>query len=73
MQRFIATIEDHDIVGRLTDAIDGKSAFRRFYTQLQRYPGLLTRWHRFNNDTRLGQARQWLADQGYQPQPGRPT
>jgi hypothetical protein len=72
MQRFIATIEDHDTVGRLTDAIDGKGAFRRFYDQLQRYPDLLTRWHRFNNDTRLGHARQWLADHGYQPQPGRP-
>jgi len=71
MQRFIATIDDHDTVGRLTDAIDGKGAFRRFYTQLQRYPDLLTRWHRFNNDTRLGKARQWLADEGYQP--GRPT
>ncbi|MDP9331940.1 MAG: UPF0158 family protein [Actinomycetota bacterium] len=73
MQRFIATIEDHDTVGRLTDAIDGKGAFRRFYTQLQRYPDLLTRWHRFNNDTRVGHARQWLADHGYQPKPGRPT
>lgn len=71
MQRFIATIDDHDTVGRLTDAIDGKGAFSRFYDQLQRYPDLLTRWHRFNNDTRLGQARQWLADAGYQP--GRPT
>ena len=71
MQRFIATIDDHDTVGRLTDAIDGKGAFRRFYTQLQRYPDLLTRWHRFHNDTRLGQARQWLADEGYQP--GCPT
>ena len=71
MQRFIATIDDHDTVGRLTDAIDGKGAFRRFYTQLQRYPDLLTRWHRFNNDTRLGHARQWLADEGYQP--GRPA
>jgi hypothetical protein len=73
MQRFIATIDDHDTVGRLTDAVDGKGAFRRFYTQLQRYPDLLTRWHRFNNDTRLGHARQWLADHGYQPQPGRTT
>lgn len=71
MQRFIATIDDHDTVGRLTDAIDGKSAFSRFYTQLQRNPDLLTRWHRFNNDTRLGHARQWLADHGYQP--SRPT
>jgi len=73
MQQFIATIDDHDTVGRLTDATDGKGAFRRFYTQLQRYPDLLTRWHRFNNDTRLGQAREWLADHGYQPQPGQPN
>ncbi len=71
LQRFIATVDDHDTVGRLTDAIDGKGAFRRFYNQLERSPDLLTRWHRFNNDTRLGQARQWLADHGYEP--GRPT
>jgi hypothetical protein len=67
MQRFIATVDDHDTVGRLTDAIDGKGAFRRFYTQLERYPELLTGWHRFDNDTRLGQARQLLANEGYQP------
>jgi hypothetical protein len=73
MQRFIATIDDHDTVGRFADAIDGKGAFRRFYTRLQRYPDLLTRWHRFNNDTWLGHARQWLADHGYQLQPGRTT
>ncbi|MCU1465056.1 MAG: hypothetical protein JWM72_984, partial [Actinomycetia bacterium] len=34
MQRFSATIADHDAVGRLTDAIDGKGAFRCFYSQL---------------------------------------
>src|SRR6476619_7421142 len=50
-QRFIATVDDQDTVSRLTDAIDGKGAFRRFYAQLVRYPDLLTRWHRFNNDT----------------------
>lgn len=66
MQRFVVSIENRDIASRLTDALAGRSAFRRFQTELSRYEGEYTRWHRFRDDARLGQARAWLADHGYQ-------
>jgi hypothetical protein len=70
MQQFIATLDDDDLAERLTDAIDGKGAFHRFYNVLERRdPDTLTRWHRYHDDARIGRARSWLADRGYRPQP----
>lgn len=65
MQRFVVSIENRDIASRLTDALAGRSAFRRFHTELSRSESEYTRWHRFRDDARLGQARAWLADHGY--------
>jgi hypothetical protein len=65
MQRFVTTIEQPDLALRLTDALMGSSAFRRFQTELSRHEDEYTRWHRFRDDARLGRARSWLADQGY--------
>ncbi len=66
IQRFVATIEQPDLASRLTDALAGSGTFRRFSTELSRHEGEYTRWHRFRDDARLGQARAWLADYGYQ-------
>jgi len=65
MARFIATIEDPTLVDRLTSAIDGKGAFRRFLNELEQHAGEFTRWHRFRDDARLGRAREWLVSHGY--------
>lgn len=65
MERFIATIDDPILARRLTDAIAGSGAFRRFQYELSRHDDEYTRWHRFRDDARLGQARAWLADHGY--------
>jgi hypothetical protein len=73
VQRFIATVDDHDLAARLTRAIEGRGAFRRFRSVLERDPGEFTRWHRFDADARLGHARSWLADHGYQARPARHT
>ena len=73
LQRFIATIEDNDLAARLTDAIAGRGAFRRFRSVLERDPAQFTRWHRFDGDAQLGHARSWLADHGYQARPTRHT
>ncbi len=66
MQRFVATIEQPDLALRLSDALAGSGAFRRFQTELSRHEDEYTRWHRFRDDARLGRARSWLADHGYQ-------
>jgi hypothetical protein len=66
MQRFAATIEQSDLASRLSDALAGSGAFRRFQTELSRHEDEYTRWHRFRDDARLGRARSWLAAQGYQ-------
>jgi len=66
MQRFVATIQQPALASRLTAALDGSGAFRRFQTELSRHDDEYTRWHRFRDDARLGRARSWLADHGYQ-------
>ncbi len=66
MQRFVATIEQPDLASRFSDALAGSGAFRRFQTELSRQEDEYTRWHRFRDDARLGRARCWLTDHGYQ-------
>ena len=70
MQDFIATVSDPSVAERLSIAIEGKGAFRRFRDVLERWPQEVTRWHAFSDDRRRGRARVWLADAGYRPQPG---
>jgi len=67
MQHFIATVTDPRLAQRLTNAIDGRGAFRRFYDVIASEPTEHTRWQRYSDDARLGRARSWLADHGYQP------
>jgi hypothetical protein len=71
LQRFIATVEDHDLAVRLSRAIEGRGSFGRFRSVLERDAAEFTRWHRFDADARLGHARSWLADHGYQARPAR--
>jgi len=66
MQRFVASIEQPDLSSRLMAALVGSGAFRRFQSQLSRHDDEYTRWHRFRDDARLGRARSWLADHGYE-------
>jgi hypothetical protein len=73
LQRFIATVEDHNLAARLSRAIEGIGAFGRFRSVLERDAAEFTRWHRFDADARLGHARSWLADHGYQARPARRT
>lgn len=67
MQRFASTVERPDLASRLSGALIGSGAFRRFQTTLSRHESEYTRWHRFRYDAQLGQARAWLANHGYRP------
>ncbi len=73
LERFIGTVEDDDLASRLTRAIEGRGAFKRFRAVLERDPLEYTRWHRFDTDARLGHARSWLAAHGYEARPARRT
>ena len=65
MEDFITTVADPRLAGRLSDAIAGTGAFRRFHDELSRNDDEYTRWHRWRDDRRLGRARAWLAEHGY--------
>jgi hypothetical protein len=71
LQRFIGTVQDEGLATRLNDAIEGRGAFRRFRSVLEHHPAEFTRWHRFDADARLGHARSWLADHGYEARAAR--
>jgi hypothetical protein len=67
MEQFTTTVTDRDLAGRLTRSIQGRGAFRRFYDTIASDPGEHTRWQRYSDDARIGRARNWLANHGYQP------
>jgi len=72
MELFIAAVEDTGQADRLSIAIGGRGAFRRFKDVLSRWPILLDRWYAFSEDRQRGRARAWLAAEGYTPAPHRP-
>ena len=71
MEMFIAAVEDQDKADRLSIAIVGRGAFRRFKDVLTRWPDLLDRWYAFTEDRQRGRARAWLAAAGYTTSPQR--
>lgn len=74
MEDFIEETSDRDQAERLSIAISGPGAFRRFKDVLKRWPDELETWHTFSNERQRGRARAWLASEGYSPRvPGRPT
>ena len=72
MEWFIEHVDDPGIADRLSIAITGRGAFRRFKDTLSRWPDLMTRWHAFSAERQRGRARRWLADHGYTPTPSEP-
>ena len=65
MEDFIETFGDSGKADRLSIAIEGRGAFRRFKDVLSRWPQDFTRWHGFSEDRHRGRAREWLASEGY--------
>lgn len=65
MAAFIDTVSDPGRADRLTIAIEGRGAFRRFKDVLHRWPGEAARWYAFSEDRQLGRAREFLAAEGY--------
>ena len=69
MQWFVDDLDDPEIADRLSIALQGRGAFRRFRDVLSRWDELVGRWHSFSDDRKRGRARSWLADQGYAAMP----
>jgi hypothetical protein len=65
MADFIDAVTDPGRADRLSIAIEGRGAFRRFKDVLHRWPDEAARWYAFSEDRKLGRAREWLAVEGY--------
>jgi hypothetical protein len=63
MEDFADGMPDDGAARRLTRAIQGRGAFRRFRDELHdEYPHLLTLWHDFSGRRAIRRAVEWLAD-----------
>jgi hypothetical protein len=60
MERFIATVTEPDLRGRLVAAIDGKGAFRRFKDVLMNFPADRERWFQFRTERLRSCMESWL-------------
>ena len=60
MERFIPMVEDAELRGRLTRAIDGKGAFRRFKDVLMSYGPERERWFAFRSERLRVFMEAWL-------------
>jgi hypothetical protein len=67
MEDFIEELDAEDRADRLSIAISGRGAFRRFKDVLNYWPGELERWYAFSDERQRGRARAWLAAAGYSP------
>jgi hypothetical protein len=61
MERFIPMVEDPDLRGKLTHAIDGKGAFRRFKDVLMSYGTERERWFAFRSERLRTFMEAWLS------------
>jgi hypothetical protein len=61
MERFIPMVDDTELRGKLTQAIDGKGAFRRFKDVLMSYATERERWFAFRSERLRTFMEAWLA------------
>jgi hypothetical protein len=67
MVAFAETVKNKGLQEKLSIALDGKGAFRRFRSVLDRDPDELERWYKFKDDRMRGEAVQWLLENGIEP------
>ena len=60
MERFIPMVDDHDLRAKLTVAIDGKGAFRRFKDVLMAYGPEREKWFTFRSERLRTFMEAWL-------------
>ncbi|HZU83848.1 MAG TPA: UPF0158 family protein [Polyangiaceae bacterium] len=69
MERFIPMVENAELRGKLTQAIDGKGAFRRFKDVLMTYGPERERWFSFRSERLRTFMEAWLAAHAIKPVP----
>jgi hypothetical protein len=67
MERFIPTVEDDGLRGKLNQAIDGKGAFRRFKDVLMSYTTERERWFTFRSERLRTFMEAWLSAHAVTP------
>jgi hypothetical protein len=67
MERFIPMVENGELRGKLTQAIDGKGAFRRFKDVLMTYGPERERWFSFRSERLRTFMEAWLTAHAIQP------
>jgi len=67
MVTFIDLLDDRTAAEKLSSAIEGRGAFRRFRRVVDAHDEIHTRWSGYAEERRLGRARAWLARAGYRP------
>jgi hypothetical protein len=67
MERYIPMVEDPDLQGKLTQAIDGKGAFRRFKDVLMAYGPERERWFSFRSERLRIFMEAWLSAHALAP------
>lgn len=63
MEEFVENLSENKIKIELSDAIQGRGAFRRFKDTLH-YLGLEQKWYKFRNDLYEETARKWCEKNG---------
>src|SRR5271155_5542994 len=69
MERYIPMVEDPDLQGKLSQAIDGKGAFRRFKDVLMAYAPERERWFAFRSERLRIFMEAWLSAHALNPVP----
>ena len=69
MERYIPMVEDPDLQGKLSQAIDGKGAFRRFKDVLMSYGPERERWFAFRSERLRIFMEAWLSAHALNPIP----
>jgi len=67
MSDFVDTVHDADLRSKLTNALEGRNAVRRFKDVLAHYPDEQQRWTTLQQQSQQGHAAQWLEDEGIEP------
>jgi hypothetical protein len=67
MADFADSVTDAELRKRLTAALDGRDALRRFRDILAHYPAERERWLALRQESDQEYATQWLADEGIEP------
>ena len=67
MADFVDTVRDADLRSKLTNAMEGRNAVRRFKDVLAHYPDEQQRWAALQQQSQQEHAAQWLQDEGIEP------